>query len=131
MRKLSNFARPLALAFVALLSWSLTGCDTLDSLTTSAADPVINTLTPKGGPTGSTVVIQGANFGTAQGTVAFEDATKANMNAPVTSWTDTMIVVTSPAMPSGNQTLNVGLQTSGGLHPALPATFQVTTTQVN
>lgn len=113
------------LVLTALLSLSrvLSGC--ADAQKASA--PVIDTLTPATGAPGTTVLMQGTHFGATPGTVGFQDKDQSFVTAPVVTWTDTAIVITAPTMPSGPQAANVGLQTSEGQTPALPATFNVTT----
>ena len=127
MRNSTTTRRLLFLAVPALLAWAISGCSTSDLLkTSSTTTPVINSISPSTGVPGATVIIQGANFGTTAGTVAFQDTNQAFMAAPVATWTDTAVVVTVPTMPSGPQAAKVGMQTSAGLVPASAATFNVT-----
>lgn len=118
----------MRLIIAALLSVLLLGCSNVEDLLNKDQPtlPVINSITPDSGKPGATVVVQGANFGTAQGTVAFEDRNSSFMAAPVVTWTDTTVVITVPTMPSGVQAAKVGMQTASGQVPALPFTFNVT-----
>lgn len=121
----------MRLFIAAALAVLLVGCSNVEDLLNKDKTsnlPVINSITPDGGKPGATVVLQGANFGTAQGTVAFEDKNSSFMAAPVVTWTDTAVVITVPTMPSGAQTVKVGMQTSTGAVPSLPATFNVSST---
>jgi hypothetical protein len=132
MRPRREAPRWLMLAFLFLLTGCqmlvLVGCATIDQILgqQTNAKPVINSLSPASGKVGSQVTVNGANFGNMQGTIAFQDANQTFVNAPVSTWTDTVCVITVPVMPSGSQTCNVGMQTAAGQVPALPATFNVT-----
>lgn len=79
--------------------------------TTSA--PLINSISPTSGVTGSSVIISGKNFGPSQGTgaVAFGTA-----NAQVLSWDNTQIVADVPSAATGNVnvTVAVGSVSSNG-----------------
>jgi hypothetical protein len=71
---------------------------------TSAIPPAITTLSPTSGAAGSTVTITGTNFGNSQGssTVRF-----GATNAVITSYSNTQIVVTVPAIAAGLVQVNV------------------------
>ncbi|HEV7715969.1 MAG TPA: IPT/TIG domain-containing protein, partial [Steroidobacteraceae bacterium] len=71
---------------------------------TSAVPPAITTLSPTTGAAGSAVTITGTNFGNSQGasTVRF-----GTTNATITSWSNTQLVVTVPAIPAGVVQVNV------------------------
>jgi hypothetical protein len=56
--------------------------------------PVISSVTPPAGQSGASVTIAGTNFGATQGT---STATLNGTTLPVTSWSNTQIVVTLPA----------------------------------
>jgi IPT/TIG domain-containing protein len=61
---------------------------------TTLPPPTITSLTPNTGPVGTSVVIAGTNFGTAQNT----STVKFNgVAAPVTSWSPTSLTVTVPS----------------------------------
>jgi endoglucanase len=71
---------------------------------TSAIPPAITTLSPTSGAAGSVVTITGTNFGNSQGssTVRF-----GATNALITSYSNTQIVVTVPAIAAGLIQVNV------------------------
>jgi hypothetical protein len=74
--------------------------------------PVITGMSPMRGPVGTTVTITGQNFGSAQGSSNVAFVGSANVNAPISSWTDTQIVL---AVPQGApQPSTVYVQTSAG-----------------
>jgi len=70
--------------------------------------PSISSLSPNSGAVGSSVVIAGLNFGSAQGTVTFS----TGKTATITSWSATSIIAT---VPTGAITGNVMVTTVGGL----------------
>jgi hypothetical protein len=82
-----------------------------------AQSPVISTLTPDSGPEGTTVIIDGQNFGSAQGSVTFNGT-----EASIDSWSGTQI---QTSVPAGAATGPVIVQTSGGLN-SNGVTFTVT-----
>jgi hypothetical protein len=71
----------------------------------TAGPPNISSLYPAAGLVGQSVTITGTNFGTVQGTVAFDGTAAA-----ITSWSSTQIVA---AVPSGAQSGNVTVTASG------------------
>ena len=86
----------------------------------------INGATQPAGPAGSTIVIEGSDFGSAQGSsqVLFANGVGGTIAAVILNagdWTNTLIVTTVPAAAA---TGNVVVQTSLGSSPAL--TFTIT-----
>ena len=78
--------------------------------------PSISSLSPNAGPVGSSVAIQGTNFGSAQGTVTFN-----GLNASISNWSSTSITALVPAnATTGPTVVAVGSQSSAGI------TFTVT-----
>jgi YD repeat-containing protein len=63
----------------------------------SLKKPVIGTLTPSSGPVGTTVTVQGTNFGSVQGASGL---TFNGIGATVTSWSDETIVAIVPTSAS-------------------------------
>ena len=97
------------LLFILLLV--LNGCTS----NSSSSSPNIASITPASGYVGSVVVIAGKNFGTRQGTVAFNGTT-----ATPSSWSATSIVTTVPSgATSGNVVVTVGSQASQGFNFAV------------
>jgi len=87
--------------------------------------PVISTYSPVYGNPGTQITINGSGFGQTQGTStvrAISSVTGTTSDWPVTSWSDTQIVVTVPGtMPLGNVYLyvQVGPLASIGTNPFL------------
>jgi hypothetical protein len=80
---------------------------------TTTGTPSITSLTPNSGPAGTTVVIAGNSFGTAQGssTVSFN-----GVPATVVSWSNTSISAVVPGTATtGNVKVTVGLAVSNGV----------------
>jgi RHS repeat-associated protein len=98
------------LTLVASLSFVLIASESL------WAAPVISSLNPTSGATGTSVVITGSNFGSTQGTSTVKFA---GVVAAVTNWsnTGTSITATVPSgIPNGNETVVVtvgGVQSNG------------------
>jgi len=67
------------------------------NFTVPTPPPSISSLSPSSGPTGSTVTINGSNFGSQTGTAFFTQANHALVPATVITWTDTAITVTVPS----------------------------------
>jgi len=87
---------------------------------TSICGPEIASLSPTSGPVGTSVTINGSNFGASQGT---STVTIGGTPASITSWSDTQIVATVPNLsPAGAYNVVV---TINGL-PSNTATFNVT-----
>jgi hypothetical protein len=78
----------------------------------SGTPPSITTVSPMTGPPGTKVTINGANFGTAQGTATVAFGT---VLASIYSWASTQIVAYAPANVSS---VNVSV-TVGGFAPAV------------
>lgn len=75
---------------------------------------VISTLSPTTGTFGTSVTITGRNFGSTQGT---STVTLRGATTPVTSWSNTSIVVTVPAgASSGNVVVTVSGVASNGVN---------------
>jgi endoglucanase len=79
-------------------------------LDTNVTTPVISSLSPTSGAVGSTVTINGTNFGSTQGTSAVRFNTTA---ASVTSWSNTQIVATVPNIAAGAVTVTVAVNGVG------------------
>jgi endoglucanase len=79
-------------------------------LDTNVTTPVISSLSPTSGAVGSTVTINGSNFGSTQGTSAVRFNTTA---ASVTSWSNTQIVATVPNIAAGAVTVTVAVNGVG------------------
>jgi hypothetical protein len=104
------------------------GCHGSDSPTGPSGPPVVtavNGATLPAAPIGSTVIIEGSNFGSTQGSsqVLFSNGTGtvAAVIASASNWADGFIVTTVPA---GTVTGNVVVQTSVGT--STPIVFTVT-----
>ncbi|HTD71302.1 MAG TPA: hypothetical protein VK647_12690 [Gemmatimonadales bacterium] len=121
-------ATVVTLCVIALL----VGCGGSNGPTGPAGPPVVvavNGATLPSGTTGSTLVIQGSNFGTGQslasGHVVFSTTAGGRDTATITSavdWTNLLIVTTVPTgVPLGKDTLFV--ETSGGT--SAPVIFTV------
>jgi hypothetical protein len=99
------------------------GCHGSDGPTGPSGPPVVtsvNGATLPAAPIGSTVIIEGSNFGSTQGSsqVLFSNGTGtvAAAIASASNWSDGFIVTTVPA---GTVTGNVVVQTSGGTSTAV------------
>lgn len=105
------------------------GCHGSDGPTGPSGPPVVsavNGATLPASPIGSTVIIEGSNFGSTQGSsqVLFSNGSGGTIAAVIASpsnWADGFIVTTVPA---GTATGNVVVQTSGGT--STPVVFTVT-----
>jgi hypothetical protein len=89
----------------------------------------VNGATAPAGPLGSTVLIEGSNFGSSQGAgmVLFSDGAGGTVSAAIASagdWSDQFIITT---VPSGAATGNLVVETSKGTSNAL--VFTVTASQ--
>jgi hypothetical protein len=71
--------------------------------------PAITGISPAQGPIGTSVIVTGSHFGSAQGS---STVTFSGVQAPVTSWSDTRLVVT---VPQGASTGPVVVTTSEGV----------------
>ena len=106
----------------------LSGCHSSDGPTGPSGPPnvtAVNGATLPVGPVGSTVIIEGSNFGSTQGSgqVLFSNGT-GTISAAIASpsnWSDGFIVTTVPA---GTVTGDVVVQTAGGT--STPVVFTVT-----
>ncbi|MCC7476898.1 S8 family serine peptidase [bacterium] len=89
----------------------------IDSFEVLDANPSITNLTPNRAVNGSSITINGSNFGGVQGssTVTFQKDGGGTVNATVTSWTNTVLTVTVPANAAkGNVTVSVlGFSSNG------------------
>jgi hypothetical protein len=77
--------------------------------------PVINSLSPNGGPVGTSVTISGTGFGSTQSTstITFNGTIAAARGRNATSWSNTSIVVAVPSgATSGSVIVKVGTQSS-------------------
>jgi endoglucanase len=93
-------------------------------LDTEVSTPILSSLSPTSGAVGSTVTINGSNFGSTQGTSSVRFNTAV---ATVTSWSNTQIAATVPNVASGPVTVTVtvnGVASNG-------ASFTVGTTTQN
>jgi len=105
------------------------GCHGSDGPTGLSGPPVVtdvNGATLPAAPVGSTVIIEGSNFGNTQGSaqVLFSNGSGGTIPAVIASasnWANGFIVTTVPA---GTATGNVVVQTSGGT--STPVVFTVT-----
>lgn len=99
----------------------------LDQLFT-LPNPLISSITPSSGPVGTAVQINGRGFGASQGTGSLQfNGWGGNVNATVTSWTDTSVSATVPTTAtSGNVLITVG-----GVTTASNVQFRVPAPQVN
>lgn len=120
-----NVRRLTALVFATAL---VAGCHSSDGPTGLSGPPVVtavNGATLPAAPIGSTVIIEGSNFGATQGSgqVLFStgSGTVAAVIASATNWSNGFIVTTVPA---GTVTGIVVVQTSGGT--STPVVFTVT-----
>ena len=68
------------------------------------SSPQITSITPATGEAGTTVWIRGSGFGATQGSSQVKYGT---LQAPVTSWSDTLIEVTIPTNPGSSQGFTV------------------------
>ena len=100
----------LSILVIALVSMAV-GCKGYGN--SSGGGPSISSLTPASGPVGTSVTIQGANFGSTQGysTVTFNGAA-----AFPTSWGATSIMAPVPAgATTGNVVVTAGGAASNGM----------------
>jgi hypothetical protein len=115
----------LAIALVLALA----ACGGSSGPTGPSGPPVVtavNEATLPSGPVGSTVIIEGSNFGSTQGAgqVLFSNGTGGTVAGAITTasdWSNVFIITT---VPSGAATGNLVLQTVGG--SSTPVTFTVT-----
>ena len=121
----SNVRRLSGLVFATAL---VAGCHSSDGPTGLSGPPVVtavNGATLPAAPVGSTVIIEGSNFGATQGSgqVLFStgSGTVVAVIVAASNWSDGFIVTTVPA---GTVTGNVVVQTSGGT--STPIVFTVT-----
>jgi hypothetical protein len=121
----SNVRRLSVLVFATTL---IAGCHSSDGPTGLSGPPVVtavNGATLPAAQVGSTVIIEGSNFGATQGSgqVLFStgSGTAAAVIVAASNWSDGFIVTTVPA---GTVTGNVVVQTSGGT--STPVVFTVT-----
>ena len=98
------------------------GASVVWQYTASSNTPTIGHVGQPMAEPGQSVVIDGRGFGAAKGTVNF-----AATAATVTSWSDTQIKVTVPAVSAGKVT--VSLKTSGGTLSNTYSNFNVLTTK--
>ncbi len=82
---------------------------TLFTVTSTGTAPTISLFTPASGIAGSSVTINGTNFGATAGTSSVKFGTTL---ATVTSWTATKIIAIVPALATGTYTISV--TTTGG-----------------
>lgn len=73
----------------------------------------ISAVTPRGGRPGTSITIDGADFGVATGTVTF-DPQGENLPAAITSWTPTQVVCVVPALTQENLFVDLLLVNSLG-----------------
>jgi hypothetical protein len=117
------------LSVIVLATTFAAGCHGSDGPTGLSGPPVvtdINGATLPAAPVGSTVIIEGSNFGNTQGSaqVLFSNGTGGTIPAVIasaTNWANGFIVTTVPA---GTATGNVVVQTSGGT--STPVVFTIT-----
>ncbi len=79
--------------------------------------PTITSINPTSGTAGTSVTINGKNFGTTQGTSTVKFGT---VTATVTSWSDTKIVAIAP---TNSGTVNVTVTTTAGASNGVPFTY--------
>lgn len=70
----------------------------------SSTTPTISSFTPSVGSVGTSVTINGSNFGATQGAGGVQFGTTA---AGITSWSNTQIIATVPNLAAGNYTITV------------------------
>src|SRR5260370_25816313 len=81
------------------------------SLTNTAAEPILSTLSLTQGPVGASITITGSNFGSTPGSVTFNGT-----SATPTAWSPTSIDTTVPGgATTGNVVVTVGGMASNGL----------------
>lgn len=115
--------------FLTVAATLLSACGGSDGPTGLSGPPVVsavNGATLPAAPSGSTVIIEGSNFGATQddGQVLFSNGaggTVAATIASATNWSDAFIVT---SVPSGAATGDLVVQTSGG--SSTPVVFTVT-----
>lgn len=116
-------------SIITIASTLLTACGGSDGPTGLSGPPVVaavNGATLPAGPSGSTVIIEGSNFGATQdgGQVLFSNGTGGTVAATIASasnWSDAFIVT---SVPSGAATGDLVVQTSGG--SSTPIVFTIT-----
>jgi RHS repeat-associated protein len=101
---------------------NVNGVSSNSDVTFTLPSPVLSSISPTGGPTGSTVQINGSGFGATQGTVSFNF-----VNATVNTWTDNLITATVPA----TSTTGAVRVTAGGVSTSSNPTFFVSNLYVN
>ncbi len=124
----------LLFALIGLACMNLINCGSTDSA------PVIGSMNPSQGaidrsgtavsPSETTII--GSNFGVSSNSSSY--VTFNNVNATVTSWSDTMLIVTVPPAGAGNPPLiagtpvnaNVVLTVNGQTSNAVTYTYNVT-----
>ncbi|HEX7023207.1 MAG TPA: hypothetical protein VF187_00190 [Gemmatimonadales bacterium] len=125
---MDRICRSLALPGIVILATACGGGSDPTGPDTPTGPPVVlsvNGATQPSGPIGSTVIIEGSNFGGAQGSskVLFSDGLGGTVAATIVSagdWTSTFIVTSVPA---GAATGGVTVQTSLGTSTALTFTI--------
>jgi len=121
MRFPSRSATALVISLLALFG---------ASLPLHAAAPVISTLSPASGVTGTPVTISGSNFGSTQGssTVKFGDwlNSVSPVTAQVTSWSNTSIVAVVPTFLTGLSYFQVVVGSSKSNEESFPVTNPLT-----
>lgn len=121
-----NLCKQSALAIAAVF---LIACGGGDKVTGPSGPPVVSSVngaTLPTGTVGSTVIIEGSNFGASQGAaqVLFSNGTGGTVAATIAGtndWADGFIVTT---VPSGAATGNLVVQTAAGT--STPVTFTIT-----
>ena len=114
---------------LVMASVVLAACGGKDAPTGLSGPPVVaavNGATLPAAPTGSTVIIEGSNFGATQGAgqVLFSNGSGGTVAAAISStsnWSDAFIVT---SVPTGAATGNLVVQTSGGT--STPVVFTIT-----
>ena len=91
---------------------TVNGGDSNRDMTFTSPNPIVSGISPVGGPVGSQIQISGSGFTTTQGTVAI-----SFVNAPVVSWSDTLITAT---VASGITTGVVRVTAGGATSTATP-----------
>jgi hypothetical protein len=122
-------SRPWKFSILSTGMAFLTACGGSDGPTGLSGPPVVtavNGATLPASPVGSTVIIEGSNFGATQGAgqVLFSNGTGGTIPATIASasnWSDTFIVT---SVPSGAATGDLIVETSGG--SSTPVVFTIT-----
>lgn len=94
---------------VSVSNSSGTGNASTQFSVTSSSTPSISSFSPASGSVGTSVTINGSNFGATQGAGGIQFGTTS---ATITSWSDTQIIATVPTLSAGNYTISV--MTGGG-----------------